>query len=105
MLWGMCPKSKFASTEVVQICAALTCIRFNHGSSVYSDVLEELGILRGEHTCHALAEIDRRRVSAAERRATDAAKKARKRRRRRRKGIEDTVHQVEGDVYGSGIAD
>ena len=47
MLWGMCPKSKFASTEVVQICAALTCIRLNHGSSVYGDVLEELGIPGG----------------------------------------------------------
>ena len=68
-------------------------------------MLEELGIPRGEHTCRALAEMDHRRAAAAERRATDAAKKARKRRRRRRKGIEDTVHQVEGDVYGSGIAD
>ena len=105
MLWGICPKTQFAGTTVVKLCAALTCPRFNNGMVSYCQVLEAMDIRRGSYTASALAEEDRRRIVAADRKATQSAKKARKRRRRVRKGLEDDIQAAEGAVYGPGIAD
>ena len=106
MLWGICPKTQFAGTTVVKLCAALTCLRFNNGMVSYCQVLEAMDIRRGSYTASAqsLAEEDRRRIVAADRKATQSAKKARKR-RRVRKGLEDDIQAAEGAVYGPGIAD
>ena len=38
MLWAMCPKVKFCGVHVVKLTAALTAMRFNHGSIMYSHV-------------------------------------------------------------------
>ena len=105
MLWGICPKTKFAGADVVKLCAALTCLRFNNGLVSYLSVLEAMGMERGVFAASILAEQDRRRISAADRKATDRSKKARKRRRRVRKGLEDDIRAAEGVIYGPGIAD
>ena len=103
MLWGICPKTKFAGADVVKLCAALTCLRFNNGLVSYLSVLEAMGMERGVFATSILAEQDRRRISAADRKATDRSKKARKR-RRVRKGLEDDIWAAEGVIYGPGIA-
>ena len=58
MLWGICPKTKFAGTEVVRLSAALTCMQFNHGISMYGKVLERMGIPRVQFTSVALSALD-----------------------------------------------
>ena len=105
MLWGMCPKTSFVGAEVVKLSAALTCMRFNHGACMYATVIEHMGISQGLHTMRALEEMDATRVKSADRKASEGARQARKRRRRARKGLEDEIVQVEGQVYGAGIAD
>lgn len=105
MLWSACPKTKFFGKSVVELSAALMCIKFNHGSVMYSQVLREMGIPPGAYTTAAHDAADDQRVAKGERKATDAAKQARKRRRRVRKGIEDDIGHMEGEVYGAGIAD
>ena len=60
---------------------------------------------RGTFTASALAEQDRQRINAADRKITEKFKKARKRRRRVRKGLEDEIQAAEGIVYGPGIAE
>ena len=104
MLWGMCPKTSFVGAEVVKLSAALTCMRFNHGACMYATVIEHMGISQGLHTMRALEEMDATRVKSADRKANEGARQARKR-RRVRKGLEDEIVQVEGQVYGAGIAD
>ena len=64
MLWSVCPKVKFCGVQVVKLSAALTMMRFNHGSIMYDHVLEEIGIPQGTHTYMALQAIDRERVAA-----------------------------------------
>ena len=72
---------------------------------MYATVIEHIGILQGLHTMCALEEMDATRVKFADRKASEGARQARKRRRRVRKGLEDEIAQVEGHVYGAGIAD
>ena len=72
---------------MVKLCAALPCLRFNNGLVSYLSVLEAMGMERGVFAASILAEQDRQRISAADRKATDRSKKPRKRRRRVRKGL------------------
>lgn len=53
MLWGICPKTKFFGSEVVRLCAALTCLHYNNGIMAYCAVLETMGI-RGVLLQHLL---------------------------------------------------
>ena len=96
MLRGICPKTKFAGADVVKLCAVLTCLLFNNGLVSYLSVLEAMGMERGVFAASILAEQDRRRISAADRKATDRSKKPRKRRRRFRKGLEDDIRLQKG---------
>ena len=72
---------------------------------MYATVIVHMGISQGLHTMRALEEMDATRVKSADRKASEGARQARKRRRRVRKGLEDEIVQVEGQVYGAGIAD
>ena len=99
MLWAMCPKVKFCGVHVVKLAAALTAIRFYHGSIMYGHVLEEIGIPQGPYTFIALQAMDAARVAAGERKASERSKQARKRRRRVRKGIEDELQQAEKATF------
>ncbi len=105
MLWSICPKTKFFGKGIVELSAALMCMKFNHGSVMYSRVLQEMDITPGSYTVAANVAADRERVKKGERKSTDAAKQARKRRRRVRKGIQDDIGHKEGHIYGAGIAD
>lgn len=73
MLWGMCPKTKFVGSEVVQLSAALSYMRFNHSSCMYGKVLEEMAMKCGKHTLCALQKIDDRRIHFAEKKATEGS--------------------------------
>jgi len=70
MLWGICSKTKFAGYDVVKLCAALTCLRFNQGR-VYSAVLEAMGIPCGIYTSRGLAAQDNQCVTEVNRKTTE----------------------------------
>ena len=69
MLWSICPKTKFGGVDVIELHAALTTARFNHGMGVYGAILEEMGIARGTYTACALQFEDDTRLSFAARKA------------------------------------
>lgn len=104
-LWSLCPKTKFVGAEVVELSAALSCIKFNDGSHAYVKVFEAMGVPPGPYAVSALQRIDATRLRFAQKKASEEARKARKRRRRVRKGIEDDVLEAEGVLYGPGVAD
>ena len=91
MLWGIFLKTKFAGTEVLQLSAALTCMQYDRGISMYGKVLETMGSPRGQFTSVAFSALDNVQVMMAQKKATAGYKKSRKRRRRIRKGVKDEI--------------
>lgn len=82
------PQDQVFGKNSVELSAVLMCMECNHGSVMYSQVLQEMGITPGVYTEAANVATVHRQVAKGERKSTDVAQQARKR-GRVRKGIED----------------
>lgn len=69
------------------------------------EIMQTLGIKIGPNCYNFCSEADEHRVSVAETRLTDAAKLARQAARSTRKDEEQENTNLEGQLYGAGIAD
>ena len=101
MIWGMCPKERFAGADTVRIAAGLAVCIFNSGAKALLPILQSAGCSVGRYTEIAVNLEDATRVSSSSRRVSAVEKEKRKKRRRRRRGWEEVVEQ-EGVTNGAG---
>ncbi|KYN18098.1 hypothetical protein ALC57_09606, partial [Trachymyrmex cornetzi] len=89
------------SRDIVNITANIATYTFNDGLSRLMEIMQMLQITVGHNCYNFCVEADAHRVKAAERSLTDVAKDARS----SRKAEEEENINVEGQLYGPGIAE
>jgi len=105
MVWSIAPKTLSSGKKIVDIATNIATCIFNDGLSSIMAIMEVLQLTVG-HNCHNFCvETDARRVKAAERSRTDAAKDARRASTSFRKEEQEKNIDVEGQLYGAGIAE
>lgn len=105
VIWKFAPKSSFSGTSIVKIAANLGTILFNDGHVALLDVLQLLGIEIGETVYDYCHEIDKERVSKAERQARRNTREGRLHARGNYGDNEDKLMDAEELLYGPGIAE
>lgn len=105
LVWSMAPKTVSSGKITLDTVANLAVCIFNDGFSSIMQVMKLLGLTIGPNCYNYCLETDARRVKFSERSLSDAAKEARGSLRSVRKDAEQENLNVEGEMYGAGIAD
>lgn len=105
MVWSLAPKSICSGKIIVDIAATIAVCIYNDGLSSILKIMEVLGITIGPNCYNFCAEADARRIYFWERSLTDAAKEARVSLQSARKEQKEKNINLEGQLYGAGIAD
>jgi len=104
-VWSMAPKSVSSGKRVLDIAIYIAVGIYNDGLSSIMRLMQRLGMKIGPNCYNFCVEADKRRIKFAERSLTNAAKKARLSIKSQRKEEEETSINLEGQMYGAGIAD
>lgn len=105
LVWSMAPKSISSGKTVLDIAVDLAVIVFNDGLFSVMQVMKQLGITIGQNCYNFCLEADATRIKQSERSLTDEAKEARRSSTSSRKDEEHENLNLEGQLYGAGIAD
>lgn len=105
MVWSMAPKAVSSGKIVLDIAVGLVVIYFNDGYNGIMQVMNQLGITIGLNCYNYCSEADATRIAQSERPLTKEAREARKAAISSRKDQEQKDVDVEGQLYGPGIAD
>ena len=104
-VWAISPKTIHSGKIVVDIAADIATCNFNDGLNSLMQIMQVLNLKIGP-TCYKFCvEADAARVQRAEKRMTEAAKDARRTTLAARKLADYENTNVEGHLYGAGIAD
>lgn len=104
-VWSMAPKSISSGKHVLDIAVYIAVSIFNDGLSSIMRLLQNLGMKIGPNCYNFCVEADERRIKFSERSLINAAKKARLSIKSFRKKEEEASIEVDGQMYGAGIAD
>jgi len=104
-IWAMAPKSVSSGKNVLDIATNIAICIFNDGMSPVMRIMEILGITIGANCYNFCVESDASRIERSERSLTDEAKQARLLSKSARKEEEEENINLEGRLYGAGIAD
>ncbi|XP_018366586.1 PREDICTED: uncharacterized protein LOC108763445 [Trachymyrmex cornetzi] len=104
-VWSMAPKSKSSGKIVLDITVNLAIPAFNDGISSLMKVIKALDMTIGRNCYNFCVETDQHRVYLLDRSLTEAAKQARIASKSTRKEEEELNINLEGQLYGAGIAD
>lgn len=104
-VWNLAPKSYSTGKKVLNIATDIAVCNFNDGLSNILQIMKVLEIDVGVQSYNFCLEADAKRVKHAERSLTDAAKEARSNIKSSRKENEEENLNIEGQLYGPGIAD
>lgn len=104
-VWAIAPKSISSGKTILEIATHIAICVYNDGMTPIMEIMQTLGIKIGRNCYNFCTEADERRVSLAETKLSDAAKLARKALKSTRKGKDQENTNVEGQLYGAGIAD
>jgi len=91
--------------RVLDIAVYIAIGIYNDGLSSIMRLMQRLGMKIEPNCYNFCVEADKRRIKFAERSLTNAAKKARLSIKSQRKEEEETSINLEGQMYGAGIAD
>lgn len=105
MVWSMAPKTVSGGKSVLDIAVNLAVIYFNDGYKGIMQVMSQLGITIGFQCYNFCSDADDKCIAKSERSLTKEAKIARKEATSSRKEEEQENVELEGQLYGSGIAD
>lgn len=100
-VWERIPKNTFVGLKTLKIGVMDAVLCFNDGVISRIEVLKNLGITPGRHTCDALKKIDRRRVNEAEIKFQKTSKEARTL-KRHIKRVSELHEMCTQDEYGPG---
>lgn len=104
-VWSLAPKSTSNGKVVLEIAADIAVCIFNNGLSSVMEIMKILGMTIGPNCYNFCLEVDAQRVKYAERSLTDAGKEGRSSAKSMRKSEQDQNLELEGQLYGAGIAD
>lgn len=104
-VWAMAPKSSSSGKHVLDTAVFIAVGIYNDGLSSIMRLMQDLGMKIGSNCFNFCMETDERRKKLSERSLTDAAKKARLSLKSTRKEEEQANNDLDGQMYGAGIAD
>nr|XP_012230478.1 PREDICTED: uncharacterized protein LOC105676856 [Linepithema humile] len=105
LVWSMAPKAVSSGKIVLDTVANLAVCTYNDGISSIMQVMKLLGLTIGHNCYNYCLETDARRIKFSELSLSDAAKEARTSLKSARKDAEHEDFDMEGEIYGAGIAD
>ncbi|XP_077271107.1 uncharacterized protein LOC143902250 [Temnothorax americanus] len=104
-IWSMAPKSTSSGKTVLDIAGNLAVCIFNDGICSIMQVIRQLDMTVGSNCYNFCVEADELRIDFSNRSLTEAAKTARMSSKLARKEEEELNVNLEGQLYGAGIAD
>jgi len=104
-VWNLAPKSYSSGKTVLNIAADIATCVFNDGMTNILHIMQLLEMEIGVEAYNFCTESDAKRIKHAEAQLSDAAKMARSSITSARKEMEDEYSNLEGQLYGAGIAD
>lgn len=102
VIWGMCPKERFAGAETVRITAGLAVCIFNGGAKALLPILQCAECSVGHFTKKAMEWEDSAHIFSSLCKVSAVEKEKRKKRRRRSKGWEESAVEQEGVTCEAG---
>ncbi|KYM97005.1 hypothetical protein ALC62_12318 [Cyphomyrmex costatus] len=105
VVWAIAPKTVSSGKTVLDIASDIATITFNEGLSGLFSIYDALGIIVGRSLFDFCMESDANRIKAAERSISEKSKTARRSLTLSRKEQEDQNTNLEGQLYGAGIAE
>ncbi|XP_032682479.1 uncharacterized protein LOC116849445 [Odontomachus brunneus] len=104
-VWSMAPKTVSSGKHVLDTAVYIATDIFNDRLSSVMRVMQGLGMKIGPNCYNFCMEADERRIKLSERSLSEEAKKARMSLKSSRKEEEEASINLEGQMYGAGIAD
>ena len=105
VVWSIAPKAISSGKGVVDIATNVAVITYNGGFLSLLDVVSTLELKISSELYNYALEIDQHRVKAANRSSSIHRKSARKDLTALRKETDELDSNLEGQLYGAGIAD
>ncbi|XP_018309191.1 uncharacterized protein [Mycetomoellerius zeteki] len=105
IVWSIAPKTVSGGKRIVDIVANIATCIFNDGLSRLMEIMQMLQITVGHNYHNFYVEANAHRVKAVEHSLTDAANDARRACTSSRKAEEEENINMEGQLYGPGIAE
>lgn len=104
-VWAMVPKGLNSGKKIIDIGTNIATSVFNDGLMSVLHVIEVMGMKIGTNSFNLCVEVDEKRIKKAEKSISDGAKQARLDLKSMRKEKEELEVDLEGQLYGAGIAD
>ena len=104
-VWRLAPKSYSSGKKVLDIATDIAVCVFNNGLIDILQIMQVLEMNIGPQSYNFCMEADAKRIKHAERSLTDAAKEARSSLKSTQKQDDEDNVNLEGQLYGPGIAD
>ncbi|XP_011694080.1 PREDICTED: uncharacterized protein LOC105453644 [Wasmannia auropunctata] len=105
VVWSIAPKTFSSGKTILDIATDIAVCKFNDGFTSIMEIMQVLNLTIGHNLYTFCIEADARRVKAAERAMSSHAKDARKLSKTSRKEKDEVNFNVEGQLYGAGIAE
>jgi len=105
VVWSIAPKAISSGKTIIDIATDVAVITFNDGYQGLLDIMSILGLKIGTEIYNFCMMIDERRIKAANRSSSKNRKDARKDLTSARKESEEQILNLEGLLYGPGIAE
>lgn len=104
-MWSVAPKTTSSGKTVLDTAVYLATLCFNDSFAAIMKVMEQLGIIIGLNCYNFCCEADTEHIKQSERSLTEEAKEARRGSTSARKDENERNLNLEGQLYGAGIAD
>lgn len=105
VVWSIAPKTTSSNKILLDLATDISVCKFNDGFTSIMEIMQVLNLTIGDNCYSYCIETDARRVKAAERSMSSSAKDARKLSKRSKKEENEANIDVEGQLYGAGIAE
>ncbi|KAL7290650.1 hypothetical protein TKK_0015411 [Trichogramma kaykai] len=104
-VWALAPKTMTSGKTVPDMATNIAVSIYNDGFSTIMSILEVMGMKIRPNSYNFCLEVDAKRIEKAENSLSEAVKEARIMSRSTRKNKMDENFNLEGQLYGAGIAD
>lgn len=104
-VWALAPKTISSGKLILDIATNIATCVYNDGFSSIMHIIDIMGMKIGSHSYNLCLEVDAERIKQAERSLSEAAREARINLKTFRKEKEEEDVNLEGQLYGAGIAD
>lgn len=105
VVWSMAPKTVSSGKNILDIAANMAVCTYNDGLSSIMEIMKAMGMSIGENCYNFCLQADARRIQFSERSQNKTAQMARLNLRSSRKEEDEEYINIEGQLYGAGIAD